>query len=30
VGALGARIGLLLDDQEQGLSDAIRSAFDLD
>jgi mRNA interferase MazF len=28
--ALGARIGLLLDDQEQDLSDAIRAAFDLD
>jgi mRNA interferase MazF len=28
--ALGARIGLLLDAQEQDLSDAIRAAFDLD
>jgi mRNA interferase MazF len=28
--ALGAQIGLLLDDQEQDLSDAIRVAFDLD
>jgi mRNA interferase MazF len=28
--ALGPRIGLLLDDQEQRLSDAIRAAFDLD
>jgi len=28
--ALGARIGLLLDHQEQALSDAIRAAFDLD
>ena len=28
--ALGAQIGLLLDDQEPVLSDAIRAAFDLD
>lgn len=28
--ALGARIGLLLDDQERALSEAIRNAFDLD
>lgn len=28
--ALGSRIGLLLDDQERALSDAIRAAFDLD
>lgn len=28
--ALGTQIGLLLDDQEQALSDAIRAAFDLD
>jgi mRNA interferase MazF len=28
--ALGAHIGLLLDDQEQALSDAIHAAFDLD
>jgi mRNA interferase MazF len=28
--ALGVRIGLLLDEQEQDLSDAIRAAFDLD
>jgi len=28
--ALGSRIGLLLDDQEQDLSDAIHAAFDLD
>lgn len=27
--ALGSRIGLLLDDQEQDLSDAIHAAFDL-
>lgn len=30
VGALGPRIGLLLDDQETALSQAIRNAFDLD
>ena len=29
-GALGAQIGLLLDDQESVLSEAIRAAFDLD
>jgi len=29
-GALGAQIGVLLDHQEQALSDAIRAAFDLD
>lgn len=28
--ALGSRIGLLLDDQEQALSEAIHAAFDLD
>jgi mRNA interferase MazF len=28
--ALGEQIGVLLDDQEQSLSDAIRAAFDLD
>jgi len=28
--ALGARIGMLFDEQEQDLSDAIRAAFDLD
>ena len=28
--ALGARIGMLLDHQEQELSEAIRAAFDLD
>ncbi|MDP9337015.1 MAG: type II toxin-antitoxin system PemK/MazF family toxin [Actinomycetota bacterium] len=28
--ALGSRIGLLLDDQEHALSDAIHAAFDLD
>lgn len=28
--ALGARIGLLLDEQEAGLSHAIHAAFDLD
>lgn len=28
--ALGSQIGLLLDDQEKDLSDAIRAAFDLD
>lgn len=28
--ALGSRIGLLLDDQERALSDAIHAAFDLD
>jgi len=28
--ALGPRIGMLLDEQEQDLSDAIRAAFDLD
>ena len=28
--ALGPRIGLLLDDQERVLSEAIRNAFDLD
>jgi len=28
--ALGARIGLLLDDQEAALSNAIHAAFDLD
>lgn len=28
--ALGAQIGLLLDDQEHVLADAIRAAFDLD
>jgi mRNA interferase MazF len=28
--ALGAQIGLLLDSQEQALSDAIHAAFDLD
>jgi mRNA interferase MazF len=28
--ALAAPIGMLLDDQEQALSDAIRAAFDLD
>jgi mRNA interferase MazF len=28
--ALGVQIGLLLDEQEQALSDAIRAAFDLD
>lgn len=28
--ALGPRIGLLLDDQERALSEAIRNAFDLD
>jgi mRNA interferase MazF len=28
--ALGEQIGMLLDHQEQGLSEAIRSAFDLD
>jgi mRNA interferase MazF len=28
--ALGSRIGLLLDDQERALSEAIRAAFDLD
>lgn len=28
--ALGSQIGLLLDDQEQDLSRAIRAAFDLD
>lgn len=28
--ALGPRIGLLLDDQEPDLSEAIRAAFDLD
>ena len=28
--ALGARIGLLLEDQESVLSEAIRAAFDLD
>ena len=27
--ALGARIGMLFDEQEQDLSDAIRAAFDL-
>jgi mRNA interferase MazF len=27
---LGAQVGVLLDDQEQALSDAIRAAFDLD
>jgi mRNA-degrading endonuclease toxin of MazEF toxin-antitoxin module len=26
---LGERIGVLLDDQEQALSDAIRASFDL-
>jgi mRNA interferase MazF len=30
VDALGAQIGVLLDPQEQALSDAIRAAFDLD
>jgi mRNA interferase MazF len=30
VGALGEPIGVLLDHQEQTLSDAIRAAFDLD
>lgn len=30
VTALGERIGLLLDRQEQALSEAIRAAFDLD
>ena len=30
VDALGAQIGVLLDPQEQSLSDAIRAAFDLD
>lgn len=30
VNALGERIGLLLDDQETALSEAIRNAFDLD
>jgi mRNA interferase MazF len=29
-GSLGAQIGVLLDPQEQALSDAIRAAFDLD
>jgi mRNA interferase MazF len=28
--AIGPRIGLLLDEQERGLSDAIHAAFDLD
>ena len=28
--AIGARIGLFLDEQERGLSDALRAAFDLD
>ena len=28
--ALGSRIGLLLDEQEHALSEAIRAAFDLD
>src|SRR4051812_9046480 len=28
--ALGPRVGLLLDDQERPLSEAIRNAFDLD
>jgi len=28
--ALGSRIGVLLDDQEQALSEAIHAAFDLD
>ncbi|MGH8981117.1 MAG: type II toxin-antitoxin system PemK/MazF family toxin [Acidimicrobiales bacterium] len=28
--AVGAQIGVLLDDQEPALSDAIRAAFDLD
>jgi len=30
VDALGGQIGVLLDDQEQALSDAIAAAFDLD
>lgn len=30
VDALGAQIGVLLDPQEQALSEAIRAAFDLD
>jgi mRNA interferase MazF len=30
VRSLGAQIGVLLDDQEQALSDAIGAAFDLD
>lgn len=30
VAALGDRVGLLLDDQEKLLSEAIRAAFDLD
>jgi len=30
VDALGAQIGVLLDPQEQALSDAIQAAFDLD
>jgi mRNA interferase MazF len=30
VGALGAQIGVLLDDQERALSAAIAAAFDLD
>jgi mRNA interferase MazF len=30
VGALGERIGMLLDSQEAALSEAIRAAFDLD
>lgn len=29
-GALGRQIGLLLDHQERGLTDAIQAAFDLD
>jgi len=28
--ALGSRLGLLLDDQERALSDAVHAAFDLD
>jgi mRNA interferase MazF len=27
---IGPQVGVLLDDQEQALSDAIRAAFDLD
>jgi len=30
VGALGAQIGVLLDHQEQKLSEAVQAAFDLD